>query len=233
MTDAQELVLDALVAADLGPHLPDSPLTVAARLLPGKREIKFGGKFHDSAMSEIARRLGWPVFLVEGVQGGGRVIEDPEGWRRFAMTLFRTLPVGGTAPKVSKHDTARAVAWPAIDVHPLVCQHPACRWPNRMEELADSAEEDDVSGVDLRCETVAAEFPRGLTTPLYDFLPDTARLLKLGEFVKSAFRKKPKTTAGYALREIVRLTIKHRSVADAVTVLAGVARMCGMAVEGA
>ncbi len=231
MTDLQDLILDKLVAATLGRDLPDSPLTVAAQLIEGKRPIKFGDKFNDSVMSEIARRLGWPVFLAEGVQGGIRALESEEDRRQFAMTLFRTLPVGGTPPKLTKHDMARFVAWPALDVHPLVCQNPNCRWPNRMEELADSHEGDDLPAADPLCLTVQAEFPHGLSTPLYDASPDTARLLKLTEAVRNAFRKKPKTTAGYALREIVRLTIKHRGIGEAVKVIAGVARQCGLAVE--
>lgn len=48
MTDLQDLVLDKLVGATLGRDLPDSPLTVAAELLEGKRPIKFGAKFNDS-----------------------------------------------------------------------------------------------------------------------------------------------------------------------------------------
>ena len=231
MTDLQDLVLDKLVAATLGRDLPDSPLTVAAQLLEGKRPIKFGGMFNDSAMSEIARRLGWPPFLAEGVQGGVRALANEEHRRQFAMTVFRVLPVGGESPKLSKHDMARLVAWPAIDVHPLVCQNRKCVWPNRVEELADSHEGDDVSGVLLRCLTVEAKYPRGLTTPLDDSSPDTARLLKLSEAVRNAFVKKPKTTAGYALREIVRLTIKHRGIGEAVKLIAGIARQCGLKVE--
>lgn len=231
MTDLQDLILDKLVAATLGRDLPDGPLTVAAGLLPGKRPLKFGDKFNDSVMSEIARRLGWPVFLAEGVQGGVRALENEEDRRQFAMTLFRVLPVGGTPPKLTKHDMARLVAWPALGVHPLVCQNPKCRWPNQVEYLADSGEDDDISDTDPVCQTVQAEFPRGLSTPLYDSSPDTARLLKMTEAVRNAFRKKPKTTAGYALREIVRLTIKHRGIGEAVKVIAGVARQCGLAVE--
>ena len=38
-------------------------------------------------------------------------------------------------------------------------------------------------------------------------------------------------TAGYALREVVRLTIKHRGIGEAVKVIAGVARQSGLTVE--
>lgn len=231
MTDLQDLVLDKLVAATLGRDLPDSPLTVAAQLLEGKRPIKFGGKFNDSTMSEIACRLGWPVFLAEGVQGGVRALADEEDRRRFAMTLFRVLPVGGTPPKVSKPDMARIVARAAVGVHPLVCKERGCEWPKHIARLADTPDYDEFWDTELVCLAVQADFPRGLTTPLYDSSPDTARLLKLSEAVRNAFVKKPKTTAGYALREIVRLTITRKGIGDAVKLIADVARRCGLKVE--
>jgi hypothetical protein len=231
VTDLQDLVLDKLVGATLGRDLPDSPLTVAAQLLEGKRPIKFGDKFNNSTMSEIARRLGWPVFLAEGAQGGVRALENEEDRRGFAMTLFRTLPVGGTPPKLAKEDMARIVAGAAAGVHPLACHEPGCPWAEQMRQLTRVPNGFDPLVVVLKCVTVTAAFPVGLSTPLYDSSPDSARLLKLTESVWNAFRKKPKTTAGYALREIVRLTVKHRGIGEAVEVIAGVARRCGLEVE--
>ena len=233
MTDLQDLVLDALVGAEIGVNLPDSPLTVAARLLPGKRPLKFGGRTNDSAMSEIARRLGWPVILADAVQGGLRAVKDDEERRRFAMTVFRTLPVGGTQPKLSKPAQARVAAHTALAVHPLVCQDPECPWPARMAAVADAAEGAE-SGLRRgvgRCRTVEAIYPHRGFWNLSREVPKEVRFDGLNDHALTAFLNKPKTTAGYALREAVKLTVAERGIAEAVRLIADIARRCGLAVE--
>lgn len=231
MTDLQDMILDRLVGAKLGANLPDSPLRVAAELIEGERPIKFGQTFNDSAMAEIANRLGFPVILVEGVQGGIKALKDEEDRRRFAMTVFRVLPVGGTPPKLTTLEMAKVAALTAIDVHPLVCKKKRCKWPQQIAALADPPDGYDYSDAELHCQTAEAEFPNGLSGWLSPNSPNTARLLKLGEFVHAAFLNKPRTTAGYALRECVRLTITEQGISEAVAMVVGIAQRCGMAAE--
>jgi hypothetical protein len=233
VTDAQDLILDRLVGAKLGVNLPDSPLRVAAELFEGKRPIKFTQRYNDSVMSEIARRLGFPVILAEAIQGGVKAMKDEEDRRRFAMTVFRVLPVGGPQTKLSKLEMAQVAAATAADVHSIVCTDPKCEWAEVMLKLAhsDPATDPSILNAPRRCLTTDAEFPYGFTGILYPNSPNTARLVTLGQHVWTAFENKPKTTAGYALRECVRLTITERGIPEAVALVAAIARRCGMATE--
>lgn len=234
MTDLQDLILDRLVGAKLGANLPDSPLRVAAELIEGKRPIEFGKSYNDAAMTEIARRLGWPVLLAEGVQGGVRALAEEDDRRRFAVTVFRMLPVGLQQPKLNKLDQARVAAAAAAVVHPFVCATPKCQWADVLLAITNRGH---IRAANRRtfaanCLTAHGKHPARQNGGawLHASSDDEQRLIVMGQHVENALKKLTKT-AGFALREAMRLTVARRGITEAVTLVAAVARRCGMAVE--
>lgn len=235
MTDLQDLILDRLVGAKLGVNLPDSPLRVAAELLDGMRPIKFGQRFSDSAMSEIARRLGFPVILAQAIQGGNGVLKSEEDRRRFAMTVFRVLPVGSPQPKLATVELPRIAAATAGDVHPLVCKSKRCRWADTLRDLAATGKttRNGLSIYQALCLTAHKKYRDDWETLFVDANDGPAeRLIIIGQHTENSCLKGKAKNAGYALREAVKLVMTEQGISEAVQRVAGIARRCGMTIEG-
>src|SRR4051812_37466339 len=115
MTDLQDAILDRLVGTAVGVNWPDGPLTIAAEGVGGSRPIRFGLTDNDrGAKSLIAGRLGYPVLLIEAIQGANRGLAVENDRRSFAMAVFETIPVGGRLPKLSALEQNRVAARVAI-----------------------------------------------------------------------------------------------------------------------
>jgi hypothetical protein len=231
MTDLQDLILDKLVGSKVGANLPDSPLTIAASLIESKRPIAFGKSHNDAAMSEIARRLGWPVLLAEGFQGGVRALKDEEDRRRLAMTVFRVVQVGGPQPKLTGPEQAKIAAAAAVAVHPFVCTKPKCQWAGVLLAITDRGHTRPANrrAYTAHCLTAHGKHPVGGAW-LHASSDDEQRLIVMGQHVENALKRLTKT-AGYAVREAVRLAVTRRGITEAVALIADIARRCGMATE--
>src|SRR5262245_1895343 len=108
MTDLQDAILDRLVGTRVGVNWPDGPLAIAAEVVGGTKPVRFGQTDNDrGAKREIASRLGYPMLLIEAIQGAVRAIRDEEDRRGFAMAVFRLIPVGTKAPKLSSLEQNR------------------------------------------------------------------------------------------------------------------------------
>jgi hypothetical protein len=235
VTDLQDLILDRLVGAKLGANLPDSPLRVAAELIEGKRPIQFTQRYNDSAMAEIARRLGFPVILAQAIQGGNGVLKSEEDRRRFAMTVFRILPVGVTPPKLTGMESARVAAATAAEVHPLMCNKRKCPWVKTLLGLAAAEKPEAYEYILYKamCLTAHANYQDNWQTLFVDAKDGPAeRLIIIGQHTECSCLKGKAKSAGFALREAVKLVMTEWGIAGAVAMVAAIARRCGMAVEG-
>ncbi len=61
--------------------------------------------------------------------------------------------------------------------------------------------------------------------------PKWSRFERVCDHVLTAFHDKTRTTAGFALREAVKLVITERGITEAVALVADIARRCGLATE--
>lgn len=234
MTDLQDLILDRLVGAKLGINLPDSPLRVAAELIEGKRPIKFGQRFNDSVMAEIARRLGFPALLAQAIQGGNSVLKAEEDRRRFAMTVFRVLPVGGSPPKLVGLESARIAAATATEAHTLVCKSRKCQWGKVLTELTEAghSQRNGLTIYRAMCVTAHKKYRDDWETVFVDAKDGKAeRLIIIGQHTENSCLKGKAKNAGYALREAAKLVVAEQGIAEAVALIAAIARRCGMATE--
>ena len=61
---------------------------IAAEVVGGSKPIQFGMTDNDrGAKSLIAQRLGYPVLLIEAIQGGNRALKEENDRRSFAMVF--------------------------------------------------------------------------------------------------------------------------------------------------
>jgi hypothetical protein len=244
MTDLQVRILDQLNSAKLGIGFPDSLLRIAADLIPGKKPIVFDQWLNRSAYSEISSRLGFPLELTYAIQGANSALEADEDRRRFAMTLFSRLPVGGKRPILLNLQKAKIVASVAVRIHPLVCKNPDCTWDQRISYLAEFgqmqnyqsyANEQHLEQIRLsrenRCLTALSKYPLGPHNAKKSNRDDALRFLVISEHVENSFVKKDKSPAPYAFKDILRLIASHQGIEPAVSTVVEIAQRCGMATE--
>jgi hypothetical protein len=126
VTENQELLLDKMVAAEIGKNWEGGPFHIAAEMLPGK-PIDFSGNHGQSRGTRaVAVRLGYPLALLEALQGVVYLINAEEDRRAFAIAIFRAIP-----PGIKRKARTSDVTWLAsVSVthraHALVCPAPTC-----------------------------------------------------------------------------------------------------------
>jgi hypothetical protein len=234
MTDLQQRILDKLNDASIGVDWPDGPLTLAARVVGGRKRIQFGQTDNDrGAKSEIARRLGYPVLLCEAIQGANRGLKDENDRRRLATTLFGTLGFGGAIPKLSSQEQNRIALRMVIRTHPYVC-HPDCAVP---AALADLLASHAITGAMARkaagtqCETALSLSGRGpLNRNAAAWLTDRStpaqRLLQSAVMALRGFESGKSVHGWCSLRESARLAASERGLAEAVDCCCEIACQC-------
>lgn len=240
VTDLQDLILDRLVGAKLGANLPDSPLRVAAEVVSG--EPIAGTEFVGSGISEagnsrVARILGYPVQLCEAFQGVLGRLPDEESRRRFAMSFFRLIPCGGPQPKLSHLMRARLAASLAVRAHLVTCGDSMCEAPAKLRELELmeplSAQEYVIHGLGLRCSAVRKRHPHGMPfTFLTEHSTPLERLERLSRHTISGFASRKSNAAWWAVRLATELIVAASGASAGMELCIGIARRCGMTVEG-
>lgn len=142
MTEIQELLLDKLVATDLGRNCQGGPFHIAAELLPGKA-INFQGS-HGEARGKraIAGRLGYPLTLLEAVQGVAYLLDAEDDRRAFAIAIFRAIPPGVTRKPQAAEVTWRAAVAVTLRAHGLACPVGKCEMALALDALRTATRED-------------------------------------------------------------------------------------------
>jgi hypothetical protein len=232
MTDLQDSILDRLMGTSIGINWPGGPLDLAAEVVGGTIPVKFGQTDNDrGAKNEIARRLGYPVLLCEAIQGANRGVKNEDARRSLAMTLFRTLPLGGRVPKLSAQTQNRIALRLAIRAHPYVCPHPDCPALKSLVDLLAVPTITRPMAIDAsgaRCEaadgTIRAEASNWLTARS----SRTQRVVQTAAMVLRGFEMDKSVQGWSSIRESVRLAASERGIEEAVACCIEVARLCGM-----
>jgi hypothetical protein len=242
MTDLQDAILDRLVGTRVGVNWPDGPLTIAAEVVGGSKPIVFGLTDNDRGpKAEISRRLGYPVLLIEAIQGAVRALAEENDRRSFAMAVFGTVPVGGKLPRLSSLEQNRIAGRMAIRVHSFVCTAD-CPVPKTLAALLDAPPKNRTerqAAYQTRCETAketlwgatTKETPWGATTAWLTARSTTfQRLLQTAYQVIHGLAEKKSMGGWCSIRESARLAASERGIAEAVACCVEIARQCGLAV---
>jgi hypothetical protein len=232
MTEIQELLLDMMVAAEIGKNWQGGPFHIAAALLPGK-PIVFKGKYGEGkAKSAISTRLGYPLALLEAVQGMVYLLKAEDDRRALAIAIFRAIP-----PGIKRKARPSAVTWLAgIGVtrraHALVCHAPTCEVLTALDALraAETAED--------RVPVLESFFTKRCPTAGRDcswYIPVTRKTSALDRTLAAARgcvrtygRSMQVTYAGRAAREAARAALVAGGLEEAVGLCVELARLLGM-----
>ncbi len=232
MTDLQDQILDRLVGIPVGADWPNGPLAIAADVVGGTKLVKFGLTDNDrGAKAEIAKRLGYPILLCEAIQGGARGLAESDR-RGFAMTVFRTVPIGGKPAKLSALDQNCIAARLAARAHGYVCRKPECPVPAMLltltGERAISWPRSEELGL-TPCATIGRLAVFGVQW-LKASSSREERLAQQALMVIRGFYSGKSVHGWCSVREAVRLAASERGPEDAVDCCLSIARECGMAV---
>src|SRR5262245_3070432 len=196
MTDVQDAILDRLVGSHIGKNWPDGPLAIAAEVVGGTKAVKFGLTDGDrGAKSEIAKRLGYPVLLIEAIQGANRAFAEEDDRRSFAMAVFRKVAVGGKQPRLSTLEQVRIAGRLAGRAHWYVCRAKTCPVPPRLMNLIEA---DRVT----RAVLAAAEGARCRTTRS-----------EVSDFLWIVYNSSPRQRMMQTALQVVTGLREHRSLA--------------------
>jgi hypothetical protein len=144
MTEAQEMILDRLMVAELiGVQGPAGPLGLAVEAL---------GPLRGAGGSRIPRTLGWPGILRQALQAASAALEGLEQRRQVAVTFFSVVAPRRKAPALGPSRQVELALWCALRVHPLVCRR-GCPCAGYVEEA--------VRGFLAERRPSAAKWPRG------------------------------------------------------------------------
>jgi hypothetical protein len=231
MTDVQDAILDRLVGAKIGVNWPGSPLAIAADYIGGPKPIYFLANDNRGAKAEIARRLGYPVLLIEAMQGGNRAFAAEDDRRAFAMAVFRKVSVGGKLPRLSTRDQNLIAGRLAVRAHAYVCPAARCPVVRALTALLDAPEPTEALidvALDSRCKTTKAM--------VNDFnvlranSPPSDRVMKSAEMAVTGLMLDRSLHGWCSARESVRLAASERGIEEAVDCCVEVARQCGVPV---
>jgi hypothetical protein len=232
MTDLQDSILDRFVGARIGLNWPDGPLAISAEVVGGTRPIQFGQTDNDrAAKGEIARRLGYPVILCEAIQGATRGLTAEDDRRALAMTLFRTLPLGGPIPKQSSQEQNRIAARIALRVHAYGCGRADCPVPKALAGLvASPTVPSEMAAAAARqvCTTVRASGQKKPIFGLTRLVDGVWRLNHTAEMAVRGFQLGKSVYGWCSVRESARLAASVRGVEEAVACCLAIGRWCGM-----
>jgi hypothetical protein len=143
MTEIQELLLDKMVAADLGNNMKGGPFHIAAELLAGK-PIEFKGNHAQGKMMRaLAARLGYPLALLEALQGAVYLLDAEDDRRAFAIAIFRAIPPGITRKALAADVTWLAGVGVTRRAHALVCPAPTCAVTTALDTLQAARTEEE------------------------------------------------------------------------------------------
>ena len=124
MTDRQDDICDALVAAKITRLWERGPLHTAARVIDPSFTLP-----EDSARRprSLAHALGWPTLFCSAVFGANSALPDEGDRRSFAITLFASvdLPRTGRFSRIAAGVGLACATWAALRVHPIACS-PDC-----------------------------------------------------------------------------------------------------------
>lgn len=232
MTDLQDQILDHLVGSRVAADWPGGPLDLAAGVVGGTKPVQFGQTDNDrGAKAEIARRLGYPVLLCEAIQGGARGLGEADR-RGFAMTVFRSVPVGGKPPKLSSLDQTRIAGRLAVRAHGYVCPDGWCAVRRMLLDLQTSESIPRARAQELR-QTACATIGR-LSGYLVEWLTARStrdeRLAQTALMIVRGFASGTSVHGWCSARESVRLAASERGPEEAVACCLAVARECGLGV---
>lgn len=232
MTDLQDAILDRLVGTRVGVNWPDGPLTIAAEVVGGSKPIQFGVTDGDrGAKSEIARRLGYPVLLIEAMQGANRAFAAEDDRRGFAMAVFRKVSVGGKALRLSALDQVRIAGQLAVRAHPYVCGANTCPVPEALKKLIEANEVTTRllhEAEDARCKTANKAIGRFLW--IQSNSTSEHRMMQSAYQVVNGLRERRSLGAWCSIRESVRLAASERGMEEAIDCCVEIARKCGVPV---
>jgi hypothetical protein len=234
MTDLQDRILDRLVGVPVGVDWPDGPLAAAADVVGGQKPVKFGQTDNDrGAKAEIAERLGYPVLLCEAIQGGNRGLKAEDDRRGLAMTLFRTIPVGGAAPRLPAERQNLIAARLALRAHPYVCRRADCPVLGVLAGLVEAQSMSAAAAAAAGrtwCETAGGTLRRLAVAWLTDRSTPVQRLVQSAAMALRGFETGKSVHGWCSVRESVRLAASQRGVEEAVACCLEIARRCGMPV---
>ena len=232
MTDLQDAILDRLVGTRVGVNWPDGPLAVAADVVGGTTPVRFGQTDNDrGAKSEIARRLGYPVLLVEAIQGGNRGLAEEDDRRGFAMAVFRLIPVGGKPRRMSSIEQNHIAARAALRAHRCVCPNAKCPMLGMLEQLAEVSWENP--GVtrnpyDTRCTFAGTPNENAVAGWLTARSTTKQRLLQTVVQVTRGLSEGSSMGGWCSIRESARLCASEGGLSEAVACCEEIARRCGL-----
>lgn len=232
MTDLQDQILDHLVGSRVAADWPGGPLDLAAGVVGGTKPVQFGQTDNDrGAKAEIARRLGYPVLLCEAIQGGARGLGEADR-RGFAMTVFRSIPIGGKPPKHSSLDQTRIAGRLAVRAHGYVCPDGSCAVPKMLVELLPSDAIPWARWQELQmtaCATIGRLSEFGVQW-LTARSTREQRLAQTALMILRGFESGTSVHGWCSARESVRLAASERGPEEAVACCLAVARECGLGV---
>jgi hypothetical protein len=233
MTDLQDLLLDRLVGAKVGPHWRDGPFRLAADLIPGK-PIVFIGKYDDlKAKNAIASRLGYPLMLLEAAQGAASLLKAEDDRRALAMAVIRSIPPGTKQKPRPSDDYWLAAVAAAEKAHRLVCRARGCQIAANLKAMLRAEDhEGRERAVDGMMRASCPTYPKGFDTEVH-ITPATPALDRsiraaLDSLVYGADTAEVKQAAARSARESALLV---GGMSEAVAVCVEVARRLGMAVS--
>ena len=235
MTDLQDAILDRLVGTRVGVNWPDGPLAIAADVIGGSKPVQFGQTDNDrGAKAEIARRLGYPVLLVEAIQGGNRGLVEEDDRRGFAMAVFRLIPVGGKPRRLTMEEQNHIAAWAALRAHRCVCPDSKCPMLGMIERLAgiDSVSRGmfnlEKEAVRTRCTFAGTPKDDGQVGWLTARSTKQQRLLQTITQVAGGLSAGSSMGGWCSIRESARLCASEGGLSEAVACCEEIARRCGL-----
>jgi hypothetical protein len=235
MTDLQDAILDRLVGTRIGMNWPDGPLTIAAEVVGGGKPIQFGVTDNDrGAKREIARRLGYPILLIEAIQGANRGFFSQEDRRSFALAIFQHIAVAGHMPVLSSAAQNHIAARLAIRAHPYVCVDPACPVPKMLDDLlllSLVTQKQATQGYDTRCATADKTLRNALAGWLTPRSTKIDRLLQTAAQVIHGLVERKSMGGWCSIRESVRLAASERGLEEAIDCCKDIAQQCGLVVS--
>jgi hypothetical protein len=235
MTDVQDAILDRLVGAKIGVDWPDGPLALAAEAVGGHRPVLFcfgGSSFDRDAKSEVVRRLGYPMLLLEAIQGGNQAFAAEDDRRAFAMEVFRTVFVGAMPAQLRFVDQGRVAGRLAVRTHAYACSL-ECPVPRGLADLMGApgpTPELVELALGARC-----LMPKADDEGVGDLTEQEAQLMLLTKPTDLAVYgmwHKRDAYLWYSVGESVRLAATGRGIEEAVDCCAEVARAFGLPVVG-